>query len=92
MSADLKTFPILYPYSRKPKATDVLAVPWFWIIEYEKQAKRNHDQTIQRLSERGGLDPQEIWCAVKGIGLWDPQPSHDECVAWLNSYPWEHGQ
>lgn len=34
-------------------------VPWEMILPHEKQALRNHSQTIQRLAERGGLSACE---------------------------------
>lgn len=35
------------------------SIPWSLIEPHEAQAKRNHDQTLQRLAERGGLSPCE---------------------------------
>jgi len=35
------------------------AIPWEIIAPHEKQALYNHDQTLQRLAERGGLCSQE---------------------------------
>jgi len=45
-------------------------VPWHRIAPYEQQARKNHDQTLERLAERGGLDPFEILAVVSGF-RWD---------------------
>lgn len=37
-------------------------IPWRVIAPHEQQAIKNHDQTLKRLAERGGLAPCEaIW-------------------------------
>ena len=36
---------------------------------FEKQAQRNHGQSIERLAERGGLDIRELWAVVAGCRL-----------------------
>jgi len=35
------------------------AVPWVTIEPHEAQARRNHDQSLERLAQRGGLSPME---------------------------------
>jgi hypothetical protein len=45
------------------------SIPWSLISPYASQAKDNHDQTLERLAERGGLDPGELWCIVHGRRL-----------------------
>lgn len=35
------------------------SIPWAVIAPHEPQAQRNHGQTLERLSERGGLSPCE---------------------------------
>lgn len=38
------------------------SIPWEKIAPHEAQAQRNHDQSLKRLAERGGLSPHEaIW-------------------------------
>ena len=39
-------------------------VPWEWLAPHEKQAKENHDQNLETLASRGGLDPLEMWCVL----------------------------
>ena len=41
------------------------SIPWAMIEPHEKQAKINHYQTLQRLSERGGLSPLEAICVLE---------------------------
>lgn len=43
-------------------------MPWAFIVQAEKcvhdrnsRAEKNHSQTLERLNERGGLSPKEIW-------------------------------
>lgn len=35
------------------------SIPWAVIASHEAQALANHDQTLERLAQRGGLDPTE---------------------------------
>jgi hypothetical protein len=42
------------------------SIPWEAIAPYEGQAKFNHDQTLERLAERGGLDPVEAFFVMNG--------------------------
>jgi len=35
------------------------SIPWRVIAPHEAQAQRNHDQSLERLAERGGLSPAE---------------------------------
>jgi hypothetical protein len=41
-------------------------IPWEAIAPYEGQAKVNHDQTLERLAQRGGLDPVEAFFVMTG--------------------------
>lgn len=47
------------------------AIPWAVIAPCEKQADRNHGQTLERLAERGGLCPSEA-VAVLDSRKWCP--------------------
>jgi len=38
-------------------------VPWAFVAPHEKWALNNHDQTLKRLAERGGLD----WCELCAV-------------------------
>lgn len=35
-------------------------IPWAIVANYGESAMRNHDQTLERLAERGGLSPCEL--------------------------------
>ncbi len=61
------------------------AIPWAVIAPFEKQAVRNHGQTLERLAERGGLGVTEaLWiltCKRYGdpaydVGWTQPQRIH----------------
>ncbi len=45
------------------------SVPWVLVAPHEKQARLNHDQTLERLAQRGGLSPSELVAVVRGEGL-----------------------
>lgn len=59
-------FPILHRKARRNQ------IPWAMIAPHESQALKNHDQTLERLAERGGLAPSEAvavledrkWCSL----------------------------
>jgi hypothetical protein len=52
--------PTLFPIQGGP------AIPWSVIAPHELQAQRNHDQSLQRLAERGGLSPCEAVAVLEG--------------------------
>lgn len=55
-----KQFPILLDYRERKTYTGPLSIPWSLIKAHERQALANHgQQTLERLAERGGLDPME---------------------------------
>jgi hypothetical protein len=61
------TFPVLYRGREMPRQWLELLpdVPWRFIEPHEAQALRNHDQTLERLAERGGLCPSEMLAVVE---------------------------
>lgn len=73
----MRRFPILRHWRPKreqerlglppPDAVDFL--PWEMIAPHEDQARYNHDQTLERLAERGGLDPREAVAVLTGRRL-----------------------
>jgi len=84
MSQD-RTFPVLWHGTRKHrKLLDALHCPtailWDHIESHRKQAMRNHDQTLERLAERGGLSPQEL-VAVLTDSRWNDRPAHSDRAA-----------
>lgn len=71
---DEQRFPVLWQVSReRQRAWEALGcprtVPWSILEPHEAQARSNHDQTLQRLAERGGLSPAEIVAVIEGHGL-----------------------
>lgn len=87
----MRTFPIQVCTDRK-HVHDVRSprsVPWDLVEPGRDQAMRNHDQTLERLAERGGLAPCELRCALEGKKLWphcDPPYSAERCAedeAWV---------
>jgi hypothetical protein len=60
-----RRFPIMIQHYSK--SYEVLrrgpgSIPWPMIAPHEARAKKNHDQTLERLAERGGLDAYEaVW-------------------------------
>ena len=70
-----KSFPILPSCSDAEKE---LRVPWAMILEHERQADRNHGQTLHRLAERGGCCSSEIF-AILMNRAWRSMPV-DEAI------------
>lgn len=68
-----KPFPILasslreaQPYVAKGSAHfHVVHVPWEMLVPHMRQAMVNHDQTLERLAERGGLSACEAVAVLK---------------------------
>jgi hypothetical protein len=42
------------------------SVPWSMVEPFELQAQDNHQQSLQRLAERGGLSPAELMAVLRG--------------------------
>ncbi len=61
-------------------------VPWSFVETFRAQAEYNHGQTLERLNERGGLAPEEMWLAAHGKRLFrdGEPPSTQGAVDWLN--------
>lgn len=69
-----RTFPVLWQGPRvylKALADNACPreVPWGFIAERADMCHQNHDQTPQRLSERGGLSPEEMLSVIRGHRL-----------------------
>ena len=67
-----RRFRVLRGQSRVPRAerdTWPESLPWAMVEQWRAQIERNHGQTLERLHERGGLAPEELWCAAHGLGL-----------------------
>jgi hypothetical protein len=89
----VRRFPVLVGQSRVPYAVRdrwPRSVPWAFAETFREQAEDNHGQTLERLAERGGLAPEEMWLAAHGQGLskfrWTvPVPNEEACGEWLIS-------
>jgi hypothetical protein len=42
-------------------------IPWAMIAPCEAAAQRNHNQSLARLAQRGGLSPAEAYCVLKDL-------------------------
>lgn len=75
MTEEEKRFPILMT-SRYLETDPIVRDKWKGLPRdvklsalNEKQAMKNHSQTLTRLAERGGLSPLEMMCNVARINL-----------------------
>jgi hypothetical protein len=59
----MKQFPIMWPigcaYGTREEAKCPTSIPWDVIAPHGRQAYDNHEQTLEELARRGGLDPSE---------------------------------
>jgi hypothetical protein len=67
---DERTFPVLWPVMRKDIALWTAlecpkVVPWAFIADHAEACVRLHDQTPERLAERGGLAPNEMLAVIE---------------------------
>lgn len=53
----MTTFPLM----------DGPAIPWDAIAPHERQARRNHGQSLERLAQRGGLSCAEFWFVMNDL-------------------------
>lgn len=59
-------------------------VPWDFVRRGEQQALANHNQTLERLAERGGLHPIEMEAAIRGKSLKEVRGrTEEEASYWL---------
>ncbi len=68
MTAD--RFPVLLSYKdprhdRQRYARKRFSVPWDAVAPHERQAQRNHSQSLARLAERGGLSWTELLAVLE---------------------------
>ena len=75
-----KRFPVLLYSDERRKFPHIPRfVPWGFIAKHTQQVHLNHGQSLQRLADRGGLGPSEMYAVV--FGLLRP-PKMDEAQAW----------
>lgn len=65
------------------------SVPWWLIAPFEPQARHNHDQSLEHLASRGGLDPCEMLHVIHGLSMrggTSPWPNPTETLkAWVKT-------
>jgi hypothetical protein len=61
----VKMFPILIGYGGT-EGPCPSSIPWDAIAPYEGHAQANHQQSLERLAERGGLSPEEAFYVMTG--------------------------
>lgn len=82
----LKRFPILGACNRVERGQEYPAsVSWTFVEPFAEQAADNHNQSLSRLAERGGLSPAELWCIAHGMGL---REGCAACGSDLNAIAW----
>jgi len=77
-------FPVLNQQNCRPSEQKLMprSVPWAFVEAFRQQAEQNHGQTLERLAERGGLAPEEMWLAAHGLRLRD-MPDEQVAIDWL---------
>lgn len=91
---DADWFPVLMLYDSKEYGKTRYYVPFAMIKEHETQCLANHNQTPERLKERGGLTWAEMWAVVHDIPYWESpyQQSEDARVPMINfTESWKPG-
>lgn len=82
-----RRFQVIRDQSKLPKATRMAwpeSLPWSMVEPWGRRAKLNHDQTLERLNERGGLSPSELWLIAHDLPLRDIRSiDEQEAGAWL---------
>lgn len=67
---------------------NIKSIPMRLLVPFERQAVRNHSQSLQRLAERGGMDSTEILGMVRGLS-WSQlkvRPDDEaELIKWVAS-------
>jgi hypothetical protein len=61
----MRKFPIMVGYEGT-KGPCPSWIPWEAIAPYEGHAQENHQQSLERLAERGGLSPVEAFFVMTG--------------------------
>jgi len=70
------------------KCASIKSIPMQLLVPYEKQALRNHGQSLQRLAERGGMAACEILGIVRELSWGELKVRPDdeaELIKWVAS-------
>jgi uncharacterized protein YbcC (UPF0753/DUF2309 family) len=83
----MKTFPVLNQQNCRPSQQKKMPrdVPWTFVESFRERAQINHSQTLERLAERGGLAPEEMWLAAHGHGLFKVKIDEQVAIDWLET-------
>lgn len=84
---DPRGFPVLVPWRFEPGYDGPKRIPWH-VMDRDSvaiRAKLNHSQTIDRLAERGGLSPAELWAAFHDKS-WREAPDESTALEWLRTF------
>lgn len=73
-----RPFPIMQDWKKRQDGRAITSIPWGVIAPHEEQARRNHDQSLKRLAERGGLSPCEAIAVLLGRPLRQIDGSHTD--------------
>lgn len=78
-----RQFPVL---SAKRTPGCPLSIPWELVAPFENQARINHAQSLNRLAERGGLCPVELYYVMHELSypMVNALPA-DAAIDWLKS-------
>jgi len=90
----IRQFPVLHVERvREPTMSvpPITRVPWDFVAPHELQVRRNHQQTLERLAERGGLSETELlavledrlWCSMDRENA--TRKIHELLAVWLAS-------
>lgn len=81
----VKMFPILKT-GRWGKTVLPASIPWSLVAPHEAYAQKYHSQSLERLAQRGGLAPEELWHVILHKD-WDGSSkynvSEEEALEWL---------
>lgn len=80
-----RRFPVLNQQACRASERKAMprSVPWAFVEKFRAQAEQNHDQTLERLAERGGLAPEELWLAAHGHRLFRVEIDEQVAIDWL---------
>lgn len=82
----MKSFPILLtiPSWKAYRDRCPKSIPWELIEPHREQAMKNHYQTLERLAQRGGLDPIELKSVLQDVCYPSGCEERKEAIDWLN--------
>ena len=76
-----KIFLILQP-SYKIKC-DIKSIPYEIVAPYDDNAIKYHGQSLERLNQRGGLSPLELYCVINDVSFYKTQMTETSAIEWL---------